>query len=97
MSTEKIIPVGDYLLVGMENDSKEESNALILNLNLREDNRGIVKAVGDKVNTDEDSTKISEGDKIIFTPGSGIKITNSDDSDMLLSVKQVIGLIKEGE
>lgn len=95
MTTEQIIPISEYLLVGVDNNT-EKSDSIILNVATPE-NRGIVKAIGDKVNIDKESTQISVGDKIIFSPGAGIRVTNSDDSDLLLSVKQVIGLIKEGE
>jgi len=93
MSKEQIIPVGEYLLVGIE-PVTNESETLILNISSKENNRGIVKAIGEKVNTDEESTKILEGDTIIFVPSAGVRVTNSEDSDILISVKNVIGLIK---
>lgn len=93
MSKEQIVPIGDYLLVSVE-QQENQSGPLILNGDAP-DNRGVVQAIGDKVNTDEDSTKINTGDKIIFNPGTGIRVTNADDSDILLSVKNVIGIIRE--
>lgn len=95
MSKELIIPVGDYLLISVE-ENKQSDSPLILD-NDTPDNRGIVKAVGDKVNTDEESIKINVNDKVIFSPGAGIKVTNSDESDVLMSVKNIIGIIKEGD
>ena len=93
MNTEKIIPVGEFILISLETEDTQE-NQLILNIQEDIENKGVVKAVGEKVNTDEYSIKIEKGDKIIFTPGTGIKITNSDDSDILISVKHVVGIIK---
>ena len=95
MNKELIIPIGDYLLISVE-ENKQSDSPLILD-NDTPDNRGIVKAVGDKVNTDEESTKINVNDKVIFSPGAGIKVTNSDESDVLMSVKNIIGIIKEGD
>ena len=95
MSKELIIPIGDYLLISVE-ESKQSDSPLILD-NDTPDNRGIVKAIGDKVNTDEESTKINVNDKVIFRPGAGVRVTNSDDSDVLVSVKNIIGIIKEGD
>ena len=95
MDKELIIPIGDYLLISVE-ESKQSDSPLILD-NDTPDNRGIVKAIGDKVNTDEESTKINVNDKVIFRPGAGVRVTNSDDSDVLVSVKNIIGIIKEGD
>lgn len=94
MVREKIIPVSDYLLIEVET-TDDEGSSLILNVANTVENRGIVKAIGDKVNTDEDSTKIAVGDKVLFSPGAGTKVTNSEDSDLLISVKHIIGIIRE--
>lgn len=93
MNTENITPIGEYVLIGVVESEKTTSSGLFLNTAI-EENRARVKAVGDKVNTDEGCTKISVGDVIIFIPGNGIKVTNSEDSDMLISVKNIIGIIK---
>ena len=66
MNTEKIIPVGEFILIGLETEDTQE-NQLILNIQEDIENKGVVKAVGEKVNTDEYSIKIEKGDKIIFT------------------------------
>lgn len=95
MNKELIIPIGDYLLISVE-ENKQSDSPLILDSDTP-NNRGIVKAVGDKVNTDKESTKINVNDKVIFSPGAGIRVTNSDDSDVLMSVKNIIGIIKEGD
>ena len=95
MSKELIIPISDYLLISVE-ENKQSDSPLILDSDTP-NNRGIVKAVGDKVNTDEESTKINVNDKVIFSPGAGIRVTNSEDSDVLMSVKNIIGIIKEGD
>ena len=95
MNKELIIPIGDYLLISVEED-KQSDSPLILDSDTP-NNRGIVKAVGDKVNTDDESTKINVNDKVIFSPGAGIRVTNSDESDVLMSVKNIIGIIKEGD
>lgn len=94
MVREKIIPVSDYLLIEVET-TDDEGSSLILNVANTVENRGIVKAIGDKVNTDEDSTKIAVGDKVLFSSGAGTKVTNSEDSDLLISVKHIIGIIRE--
>jgi len=93
MSVENIIPIGEYLLVGVDNNSVEEGT-LILQANTPK-NRGIIKAVGDKVNTDNGSTKLEVGNKVIFIPGNGVAINNSEDSDFLISIKNIIGKIGE--
>ena len=95
MSKELIIPIGDYLLISVE-ENKQSDSPLILDSDTP-NNRGIVKAVGDKVNTDKESTKINVNDKVIFSPGAGVRVTNSEDSDVLMSVKNIIGIIKEGD
>ena len=95
MSKELIIPIGDYLLISVE-ENKQSDSPLILD-NGTPDNRGIVKAVGDNVNTDKESTKLNVNDNVIFSPGAGIRVTNSEESDVLMSVKNIIGIIKEGD
>ena len=95
MSKELIIPIGDYLLISVE-ENKQSDSPLILDSDTP-NNRGIVKAVGDKVNTDDESTEINVNDKVIFSPGAGIRVTNSEESDVLMSVKNIIGIIKEGD
>ena len=95
MNKELIIPIGDYLLISVE-ENKQSDSPLILDSDTP-NNRGIVKAVGDKVNTDKESTKINVNDKVIFSPGAGIRVTNSEESDVLMSVKNIIGIIKEGD
>ena len=62
---------------------------------LRFDIRKDVKKIDDM--TDEESTKINVNDKVIFSPGAGIRVTNSEESDVLMSVKNIIGIIKEGD
>ena len=93
MNTDKIIPVGDYLLVSIMKEEQERQGALILNTKTA-DNKGVVLAIGDKVNTDDGSTKILKKDVVIFNPGSGVNVTNSEDSDILISVKNIIGIIR---
>lgn len=93
MNKESITPIGEYVLVGVVESEKTTSSGLFLNTTT-EENRALVKAVGDKVNTDEGCTKISVGDVVLFIPSNGIKVTNSENSDMLISVKNIIGIVK---
>lgn len=92
MTTEQIIPMGEYVLIGPCTDPNQ--SGMLIKLTNRVDNRGIVLAVGDKVNTDKDSTKLEVGQTVIYIPGSGIKLSNSEDSAELISIKNVIGIIK---
>lgn len=94
MSIEKIIPIGEYVLIGTVEGSNTTSSGLVLNTSKPVENRGIVKSIGDKVNTDENATKICINDVVLFVPGNDIRVTNSDESDMLVSVKNIIGIIK---
>lgn len=94
MSVENIIPIGEYILVKVDTDKQDSSSLIITNVN-KADNRGIIKAVGDKVNTDKDSVKLEVGDEVIFIPGNGVSVTNSENSDLLVSVKNIIGKIGE--
>ena len=91
-----IVPIGEYILLQINNE-EENSGTLILPNNTTESNRGIVKGIGDKVNTDSDSVAINVNDKVIFIPGTGIKLTNSEDSDIIISVKNIIGIIRGEE
>lgn len=94
MAIEEITPIGEYILIGVESKDKTTESGLILSTNEVIDNRGVVKAVGDKVNTDKDSTQINIGDTILFLNGGDIKVNNSETSDALVSIKNVIGLIR---
>ena len=94
MNNQTIEPMGEYILLSVCEDDNA-SDALILNTtNTSELNKGIVKAIGDKVNTDKESTQVKVEDKVVFIPNSGIKLTNSEYSDILISVKNIIGIIK---
>ena len=61
---------------------EQDSPSLLLNINNTKRNQGLVLAVGDKV---------------IFTPGTGVKIDNSAESIELISIKNIIGKVKKGE
>lgn len=93
MSKESIIPMGEYLLIKPKRESNE-AGAILRISNKLNNNKGIVLAVGEKVNTDKDSFKLEEGQTVIYIPGSGVKLSNSEDSDELISVKNIIGVIK---
>lgn len=94
MSKESIIPIGEYLLI---QPVKEAAlGEIILGVNNGINNRGTILAVGDKVNTDEGSHPLDRGQIVVYIPNSGVKITNSEDSKELISVKNIIGII-EGE
>lgn len=95
MLEEKIIPIGEYILVSPVDEKETTESGLILSTVKPLENKAIVKAVGDKVNTDSESTPIEEGDTIIFVPSSGVKVNNSEQSDLLLSVKHVIGKLQK--
>lgn len=93
MSKENIIPMGEYLLIRPKRESEETGTILRINSETN-NNRGIVLAVGDKVNTDKESFQLEKEQIVIYIPGSGVKLTNSEDSDELISVKNIIGVIK---
>lgn len=94
MSTEQIIPIGEYVLISAIEETNTSSSGLVLSTAKPSENRGLIKAVGDKVNTDDKSTPICVNDVVIFIPGNDIKVTNSEESDRLVSVKNIIGIIK---
>lgn len=96
MSKETIIPIGEYILIA-PNQEPENEGGPILRVNLAtnsENNRGTILAVGDKVNTDEDSFKLEEGQTAIYLAGSGVKLSNSLNSQELVNVKSIIGIVK---
>lgn len=95
MNSEQIIPIGEYILI--DPNFEQDSPSLLLNINNTKRNQGLVLAVGDKVNTDEASSKIEVNDIVIFTPGTGVKIDNSAESIELISIKNIIGKVKKGE
>lgn len=92
MVSEEIIPIGEYILI---TPYVKEQSSILLNINEIK-NQGRVLAVGDKVNTDSNSSKIEINDIVIYLPGTGVKISNSEDSNELISVKNIIGKIKGG-
>lgn len=93
MNKEQIIPLGKYVLVKRK---EEESGSSIIYTNTTTQNRGNVLAVGDEVNTDNESQKLVVGDEIIYIPGNEVAINNSEKSDFLISVGNIIGKVKVG-
>lgn len=94
MSANDIMPIGEYILIGIVEEPNITSSGLMLNVAKPVENKGIVKAVGDKVNTDEGSTQICVNDIVLFIPGNEISVSNSEESDKLVSIKNIIGIIK---
>ena len=95
MSKKQVIPLGEYVLLSRMQEPKQEG--MLFRVDTQEENVGTVLAVGDNVNTDEQSTKLEVGDRVIYIKGTGTGVTNSSDSDLLIRVNNIIGKYKESK
>ena len=92
MSKNQIIPLGEYVLLSRKQEPKQEG--MLFRIDNPEENVGTVLAVGNKVNTDERSTKLEVGDRVIYIKGTGVGVSNNSDSDLLIRISNIIGKYK---
>lgn len=92
MSKNQIIPLGEYVLLSRKQEPKQEG--MLFRIDNPEENVGTVLAVGDNVNTDEKSTKLEVGDRVIYIKGTGVGVSNNSDSDLLIRISNIIGKYK---
>jgi chaperonin GroES len=90
----QLLPIGDKLLIQPEIVEEVTSGGIYLPETARTTpDKGVVLAVGDDVKSEH----VTEGTLVLFRKNSGSTVTYQNKEYIIISIKEVIGVVKPME
>jgi len=91
-----LLPFGNQIILSsVEAEDKNNTQTIIVpDAAKKDNNRGVVVAIGPKVNLSSDRT-IVVGDILVYRPHSGIAIEDNGKKYLSISMDAVIALVEE--
>ena len=87
----KVKPIGDRVLVKMEQGEEKTAGGIFIPQTAQEKTQtGVVAAVGD----DKDVIKVKKGDKIMYDKYAGTSVTIDGEEHLLMKMQDILAVIE---